>query len=113
MPSNQISVQELSDRLKANEAIYLLDVRNPDEHACFNIGGILIPLSVLSHHIADIPRDKPIVIYCRSGCRSQSALEFLQSMGLQNVYNLVGGILAWQQQKMIMSMHNKTSSNCV
>jgi len=73
----------------------LLDVRNPDEHAAFNIGGHLIPLNVLPESLDQIPQDKSIVIYCRSGHRSQLALEFLQQRGFQNIKNLVGGVLAW------------------
>jgi rhodanese-related sulfurtransferase len=97
MKTDQISIEELKLKLAANEAIFLLDVRNPDEHANYNIGGTLIPLSTLPNQIDDIPRDIPIVVYCRSGCRSQTALEYLQSQGFQEVYNLVGGVLAWEQ----------------
>lgn len=98
MHPHQISVSELKDILEAKEDIFLLDVRNEDEHAAYNIGGQLIPLNVLPESLDQIPQDKPIVIYCRSGHRSQLALEFLQQRGFQNIKNLVGGVLAWAQQ---------------
>ena len=92
---HQITVAELAERFKSPEPFFLLDVRNPDEHAAFNIGGHLIPLNVLPESLDQIPQDKSIVIYCRSGHRSQLALEFLQQRGFQNIKNLVGGVLAW------------------
>lgn len=96
MQPQQITGQELAELLDNHpDSIFLLDVRNEDEHAAFNIGGHLIPLAVLPESLGQIPQDKPIVIYCRSGHRSQLALEFLQQRGFQNVKNLVGGMLAW------------------
>lgn len=95
MHPHQISVSELKEMLKTPEAFFLLDVRNEDEHAAYNIGGKLIPLNVLPESLDQIPQDKPIVVYCRSGHRSQLALEFLKQRGFQNIKNLVGGVLAW------------------
>ncbi len=100
MHPQQINGPELAELLENHpEQIFLLDVRNEDEHAAFNIGGHLIPLSILPDSLAKIPQDKPIVIYCRSGHRSQLALEFLQQHGFHNVRNLVGGMLAWSAMK--------------
>ncbi len=98
MHPHQISVSELKDILETPEAIFLLDVRNEDEHAAFNIGGQLIPLNTLPESLERIPQDKPIVVYCRSGHRSQLALEFLQQRGFHNIKNLVGGVLAWSAE---------------
>lgn len=95
MHPHQITAKELSEVLMTPESIFLLDVRSPEEHAAFNIGGHLIPLDQLPASLNQIPRDKPIVIYCRSGHRSQLALEFLQQQGFTDIKNLVGGVLAW------------------
>ncbi|MBS0288900.1 MAG: rhodanese-like domain-containing protein [Proteobacteria bacterium] len=95
--THQISVQELSQRLKAKECFFLLDVRNLDEYQVFNLGGHLLPLAELPQRITELPKDQPIIIYCRSGYRSQVALEFLQSVGFTQLSNLIGGVLAWQQ----------------
>jgi molybdopterin/thiamine biosynthesis adenylyltransferase/rhodanese-related sulfurtransferase len=97
MQANQITVQALAKRIAAKEDFFLLDVRNPDEYAVFNLGGVLIPLAQLKERLAEIPRNKPIVAYCHSGYRSQVALEFLQSVGFVEVCNLTGGVVAWQQ----------------
>ncbi|MBN9286494.1 MAG: hypothetical protein BGO43_06570 [Gammaproteobacteria bacterium 39-13] len=96
---HQISPIELFNRLAQNEDIFLLDVRNPDEHQAFNIGGTLIPLSELAERVSEIPTNKPIVLYCHSGYRSQVALELLQNAGFKDLFNLIGGVVAWQQSQ--------------
>ncbi len=96
MPSHQISVQELQALLSQNKDIFLLDVRNPDEYQSFNLGGYLLPLAELAHRVDELPQTKPIIIYCRSGHRSQVALELLKSIGFNDIFNLTGGVLAWQ-----------------
>lgn len=93
---DEISVSELATRLRCQEDLFLLDVRTPEEHRAYNIGGTLIPLHDLMDNLAAIPRDKPIVVYCRSGRRSHQAQVLLQGAGFQDVKNLTGGMLAWQ-----------------
>lgn len=94
--TQKISAQQLSTLLSKGEDIFLLDVRNPDEHHSFNLGGVLIPLPDLLNRMNELPMDKIIIIYCHSGIRSQMALELLQSKGFQDVINLEGGVLAWK-----------------
>lgn len=96
---HQISPVELFQRLAQKENIFLLDVRNPDEHAVFNIGGTLIPLAELPQRLGELPMHQSIVLYCRSGYRSQVALELLQAAGFKDLANLTGGVLAWQQSQ--------------
>ncbi|MBS0286557.1 MAG: rhodanese-like domain-containing protein [Proteobacteria bacterium] len=96
MQSHQITVQELAKLFHAKADFFLLDVRNIDEYQVFNLGGTLIPLSELPKRVAQIPRDKLIVALCHSGYRSQVAVEFLQNVGINNVKNIVGGVMAWQ-----------------
>ncbi|HTE08554.1 MAG TPA: rhodanese-like domain-containing protein [Flavitalea sp.] len=94
-----ISVKELKERLEAGENIHLLDVREPDENAEFNIGGTLIPLgrihSMQFDEIEDLTNEE-IVIYCRSGNRSLQACMFLEMTGFKNVKNLAGGLVEWK-----------------
>ena len=94
-----ISVSELKARLDANEEINLVDVREPHEHAEFNIGGTLVPLgksaSMMSDDIEDL-KDKEVICYCRSGNRSMQASLMLETFGFSNVKNLTGGMLEWQ-----------------
>ena len=93
---DEISVQELSEILEKDPKTVLIDVREEDEFNDVNIGGKLIPMSELEERFAEIPKDAPIVyIYCRSGRRSRTAIEFLKSKGYSNGINVTGGILAW------------------
>lgn len=95
----QISISEVKQRMEAGEDLHLIDVREPDENATFNIGGRLLPLgNILSMQIEDIENLKAeeVICYCRSGMRSMKAALMLETMGFTNVKNLEGGMLAWQ-----------------
>ena len=94
-----ISVEEVKERLDKGEELNLIDVREPQEHADFNIGGILYPLgniqSMMVEELEDL-KDKEIILYCRSGNRSGQAAMILDMLGFSNTKNLVGGMLSWQ-----------------
>ncbi len=94
-----ISAQEVKAKLDANEKVNLVDVREPHEHAEFNIGGTLLPLGkVQTMQIDDIEdlRNEEVIVYCRSGMRSAQATMILQQLGFTNVLNLEGGMVGWQ-----------------
>ena len=94
-----ITVEELKSRIDAGEELHIVDVREPFEHAEFNIGGILLPLGkVQTMQTDDIDdwKDKEVICYCRSGNRSGQACLILETAGFTNVKNLQGGMLAWQ-----------------
>jgi rhodanese-related sulfurtransferase len=80
---------------------YILDVRETYE---WNEGHIpnatLIPLGTLSNKLASVPKDKPIVVVCRSGNRSQSGRDILLKAGFTNVTSMSGGMLAWEAAKL-------------
>ncbi|MCX6337022.1 MAG: rhodanese-like domain-containing protein [Bacteroidetes bacterium] len=96
-----ISVEALNEKLVAGESINLVDVREPHEHADFNIGGILLPLGLVQtmqiDEIEDL-KDKEVFFYCRSGNRSGQACMILEQMGFTNLVNVSGGMLAWQDR---------------
>jgi len=94
----QISPTELKQRMDAGEDLLILDVREPYEYKIANIGGTLIPLNDVPQRLAEIDRDREIVVHCKAGGRSQRAAEFLKQCGYQKVKNLAGGILAWADQ---------------
>jgi sulfur-carrier protein adenylyltransferase/sulfurtransferase len=94
----QISVTELKQRLDAGEELFILDVREPYEYQIANIGGTLIPQNEVPQRLAEIDRNREIVVHCRSGARSQRIAEFLATQGYPNVKNLAGGVLAWADQ---------------
>lgn len=94
-----ITVQELKERMDKGETIHLIDVREPYEHEEFNIGGLLCPLGDVMRAIEEMSdhKDEEIVVYCRSGRRSDTAKQIMQQAGYQNVRNLLGGMLDWQE----------------
>ena len=94
----QISVKQLKQRRDAGDDIFLLDVREPYEVQIAQIGGTVIPQNDVPNRLAEIPRDREIVVHCRSGARSQRIAEFLKQSGYTNVSNLAGGILAWSDE---------------
>jgi sulfur-carrier protein adenylyltransferase/sulfurtransferase len=94
----QMTVTELKQRLDAGEDPFILDVREPYEYQIANIGGTLIPMNDVPQRLAEIDRNREIVVQCRSGGRSQRVAEFLAQQGYPNVKNLAGGILAWADQ---------------
>ena len=94
-----IQVHELNKKLQNGENIHLVDVRESFEHDAFNIGGILLPLGDISMgdtQKIDHLKDEEVYLYCRSGNRSGQAALILETMGFTNVTNVVGGMLAWQ-----------------
>ena len=94
----QITVKELKARRDAGEDVFLLDVREPYEYQIAQIGGTLIPQNDVPNRLAEIPRDREIVVQCRSGARSQRIAELLKQSGYTQVVNLAGGILAWSDE---------------
>jgi adenylyltransferase/sulfurtransferase len=94
----QISVKDLKARRDAGEDVFLLDVREPYEYQIAQIGGTLIPQNDVPNRLAEIPRDREIVVQCRSGARSQRIAELLKQAGYRDVVNLAGGILAWSDE---------------
>ncbi|MEK7691799.1 MAG: molybdopterin-synthase adenylyltransferase MoeB [Bdellovibrionota bacterium] len=91
-----LSADELKLRLKTNPSLFLLDVREESERAINGIeGSTLIPLRALPSRLSEIPRDREIVVYCKSGARSARACAVLAGNGIQAA-NLAGGMDAWE-----------------
>jgi len=78
--------------IRNNENIFLIDVRTPQEHSAYNLGGINIPLPQLAGNLGSIAKDKLIIVYCQSGQRSAAAVGILNKFGFLRVKNLEGGI---------------------
>jgi adenylyltransferase/sulfurtransferase len=87
--SNEISFQEYKEQ---TVHFNLLDVRTQSERNDFHINGMHIPLDELSERLLEIPQDKKLLVYCKSGVRSKLAIDFLQKNGFENtLVNLKGG----------------------
>jgi molybdopterin/thiamine biosynthesis adenylyltransferase/rhodanese-related sulfurtransferase len=88
--------EELKKRLDRGEAVFILDVRNPEEYQICRIpGSTLIPLPSLAQRVGELDRGREMVVHCKSGMRSQKAIAFLREQGFTKLVNLKGGILAW------------------
>jgi adenylyltransferase/sulfurtransferase len=91
-----ITPEQLKKRIDAGENLFVLDVRNPNEFAICRIPGtVLVPLPELPTRLAEVPKDREVIVHCKSGMRSAKAIEFLKSQGYTKLVNLTGGILAW------------------
>lgn len=94
-----ISVEEAHVLINATSTLYILDVRTLEEFIEGHIiSSVLIPLADLADRADELPTDNhtPILVYCRSGGRSASASEILVSLDYDQVYNVLGGFLAWK-----------------
>ncbi|HEX3039742.1 MAG TPA: rhodanese-like domain-containing protein [Caproiciproducens sp.] len=95
-----IDPQDVKERLDADENLFLVDVRSPEEYEEYHIpNSISIPLNVLKTEIAKAAPDKDaeIIVYCLSGRRAAAACGMLAEMGYRSVSNM-GGILSWRYQ---------------
>ncbi len=94
-----ISPLALQQKLIRGEDMQLVDVREAHEHEAFNIGGTLVPLSELMHKHFTIAQNKPVVMYCKMGIRSQIAIQRLaEKFGYTHLLNLQGGLEAWKRE---------------
>lgn len=96
---NALSVETLKAWQESGKEHVLIDVREPYEYGIAQMGGELIPLAAVNESTSRIPRDRPVVVHCRSGVRSAKAIRQLEAEhGYHNLLNLTGGILEWQAQ---------------
>ena len=98
MMIQEIDVAELKRRMDAGDDFVLYDIRSEAEV----VQGILPGAEHLAMHLIplkmqDFPKDREIILYCRSGARSYHACAYLQQQGVSNAVNLRGGIISWAQ----------------
>jgi rhodanese-related sulfurtransferase len=94
----EISVEELNAKRERGESCVLLDVREPKEYAISDLpDSVKIPLGRLPNGYDQLSRDDEIVVYCRTGARSASAVQFLRGLGYDKARNLAGGINRWAE----------------
>jgi phage shock protein E len=86
------------NQIRERADVLLIDVREQAEYNEGHIPGItLIPMGEIPGRLAEIPKDKTVVVTCRSGNRSSQVASYLQQQGFTNIHDMQGGILAWQQ----------------
>ena len=95
----EIDVRQLQELINEFYDFQLIDVREPEERNITHLGGELIPTDTIPENMGKISRQKPVIVYCRTGKRSVDAIFFLQTeYGFDNLYNLKGGIHAWSDE---------------
>lgn len=93
---NETDSEVLHQRLAAGEDILLVDIRTPAEVAQGAIPhAVHLPMHLIPLRMSELPRDREVVLYCRSGARSYHACAYLAQQGFDRVVNLRGGIIAW------------------
>ena len=93
----EVSVSEAAQM--RTEGVYILDVREPLEWEEFHIPEAnLIPLGQLQNRLNEVPKDRPILVVCRSGNRSATGRDILLAAGFPQVTSMAGGMLDWQAQ---------------
>ena len=95
-----ITVEELKNRIDAGEKLNIIDVREPNEYAEFNIGAKLIPLGkIMSMQLEELEdiKEKEVIVHCKAGSRSMQACVVLEQVGFTHVVNVTGGMMAWQK----------------
>jgi len=91
-----VEVKQKQDR---GDTFMLIDVREPHEYQIASIPGAqLIPLGQLPARLGELDKDADIVAHCKSGARSQKAVDLLKQSGFKHVRNMTGGILAWSDK---------------
>lgn len=98
MVVKEIDAADLHTRLTAGEALELIDIRSNGEVAYGVLPGAQhLPMHLLPLRMHELPKDRDVVVYCRSGARSYHACSYLAQQGVDNAVNLRGGIIAWAQ----------------
>jgi len=93
----KLSPAEVKDAMAKQKDLQLVDVRTKDEFGGGRISGARnLPLGDLGGRLAELSKDKPLIVYCRSGARSSAALNQLRGAGFAQAKHMQGGILAWQ-----------------
>lgn len=94
----QVSLDAAREALAKGEAL-LIDIREPDEHAL----GVApeaqrLPLSQIAQRVGEIPRDRPVLLICRTQNRSSRLAQALRKQGYEQVRYVDGGMKAWQER---------------
>ncbi|HVT64674.1 MAG TPA: adenylyltransferase/sulfurtransferase MoeZ [Mycobacteriales bacterium] len=94
-----ITAGELNAMRERGDDIFLVDVREPAEYEIVRIdGSVLIPPRELPARLSELPQDKQVVLYCKTGVRSAEGLALLKGAGFADAVHVQGGVTAWQTQ---------------
>ncbi len=98
--AKQVDANEFEALMADDASVQVIDVRTPDEYA----QGAIKNSTLMNFNGPDfktqlegLDKNKPVAVYCHSGGRSNQAFEMMKEMGFKEVYELKGGIVAWQE----------------
>ena len=95
-PAHNITSGDVKMLLNKDKKIFLLDVRTVEEFRQARLrGATLIPIGEIERRYGEIPKDRPVVVYCAVGSRSGIVAAFLDKKGYRQVYNMKDGIVGW------------------
>ncbi|MFN5910150.1 MAG: rhodanese-like domain-containing protein [Bacteroidota bacterium] len=95
----RLTASELQQALSERSDYFIVDIREPYEYEACNIGSMHVPMADISKRIDELPKNRTLVIMCRSGKRAEAVANLLISdFGFHNTRYLEGGILAWRDQ---------------
>ncbi len=97
--ARNLSSQEAYAMVGQRGDLFLLDVRTPGEYQQARLDGArLIPIDQFVKRLAEVPKDRPVLVYCAVGSRSAQVVNYLARQGYPEIYNMSGGIYAWAQK---------------
>lgn len=95
-PAHNVASGEVKAMLAKDKKVFLLDVRTVDEYRQARLrGATLIPINEIERRYFEVPKDRPVVVYCAVGSRSGLVADFLEKKGYKQVYNMKDGIVGW------------------
>lgn len=98
--SVNVNATQARKLIMENDNLVILDVRTPQEFFQVRLeGSRLIPIDQLQRRMSELPKTQPILVYCAIGSRSSVVANYLARLGFAEIYNLYGGISAWQVRK--------------
>lgn len=96
--ARNLTPQEAYKMVAQRSDLYLLDVRTPGEYRQARLEGArLIPIDQFTRRLSEVPKNRPILVYCAVGSRSAQVVNYLARQGYPEIYNLYGGIYSWSQ----------------
>ena len=94
--ARDITSKDAKALLDKNKNVFLLDVRTPQENSQARLAGtVLIPIGEFERRINEVPKNRPVIVYCAVGSRSKPVADFLVKNGYKEVYNMSDGIMGW------------------
>jgi rhodanese-related sulfurtransferase len=93
-----VTSREAKTLIEKDRTVFVLDVRTPQETSQGRVpGAVLMPVNEVERRVSEIPKNRPVIVYCAVGSRSRHAANFLSRRGYTNIHNMTDGIVGWQR----------------